>query len=121
MVCLDREGPYCGPDLISVIPMKFLPAVTKTIRRLGLVPLCPLCPELCPLICSNCGWPVFHKNVQFRRDDVERSLKKERNFAFSLPRPYCRKCMNELGVEAIPLVEQIRRSRHGASSSPSAL
>src|SRR5215831_8771503 len=75
------------------MPMKFLSTVTKTIRHLGLAPLCPAC--------SNCGWPVFHKNVQFRRDDVERSLNGERNLGFSLPRPYCRKCMNKLGVEAM--------------------
>src|SRR5262249_13151399 len=75
------------------LTMKFLSTVTQTIRHLGLVPLCPFC--------SNCGWPVFYKNVQFRRDDVERSLNGERNLGFSLPRLYCRKCMNELGVEPV--------------------
>src|SRR5215831_13979895 len=97
--------------------MKFLSAITKTIRRLGLVPLCPLCPELCPLICSNCRRPVFHKNVLFRRDDVERPLKRDLNLGFFLPRPYCRKCMKELGVEAMPLIEQTRRIQHTASGS----
>src|SRR5262249_7505481 len=38
---------------------------TKSTRRLGLV-------QFYPLLCSNCRRPVFLRNVQYRRDDVER-------------------------------------------------
>jgi len=58
----------------------------------------------CPLLCWNCRKLLLMKNVKYRADDVARA--KQLNMVrlrtasqVSLPRPYCPKCVERLGVE----------------------